>query len=365
MIARPARADAARSKATAPTPRKAMFESTLLAAVAALATVLQDPVPATPVAPKPAAPAAPASAPGTAKARQEKGPKAPVYDVKADGKADVARAVAAAKKHERRVLVQWGANWCGWCKLLHATSSSDGALAKELLYEYEVVRVDVGQFDKNLDLAESLGAGPEALKKAGIPYLTILDADGKPLANEETSQFELADKSKPAYDTEKLVAFLKKHEAKTTAAADLLAAGLAKAKETGKVLFLDFSAPWCGFCKMLERWSARPDVAPILEKEFVVVTVDTDRSAFGKAMLDRYSNGKSGGIPWFVFLSPEGKALADSNGPQGNVGFPLEPHEIEHFASMLKKVQRALTDEDIAKLRATLVEEDAKRRAPR
>jgi hypothetical protein len=114
---------------------------------------------------------------------------------------------------------------------------------------------------------------------------------------------------------------------------------------------------------MLARWAERSDVAPILGKEFVMATIDTDRDAGGQAMLKEMSHGHNGGIPWFVFLDGDGKPLANSNAPNpkdpagSNVGFPLEDGEIAHFVTMLNAAKRNLDDNDIEKLRATLLDE--------
>ena len=57
--------------------------------------------------------------PGIAEAPEaRKTPALSVYDEAADAKADVAAAVAKAKKEKKRVLVTLGANWCGWCRAL-------------------------------------------------------------------------------------------------------------------------------------------------------------------------------------------------------------------------------------------------------
>jgi thiol-disulfide isomerase/thioredoxin len=82
-----------------------------------------------------------------------------LYDEAADGAAQIDAALARAKLDGKRVLVQWGAEWCGWCHWLNDAFTGNGELARELLYEYEVVHVDIGQFDKHLELAEKLGAG--------------------------------------------------------------------------------------------------------------------------------------------------------------------------------------------------------------
>ena len=39
--------------------------------------------------------------------------KKPVYDEKADAKAQIETALSAAKRENRRVLIQWVRNWCG------------------------------------------------------------------------------------------------------------------------------------------------------------------------------------------------------------------------------------------------------------
>ncbi|MFN9756739.1 MAG: DUF255 domain-containing protein [Planctomycetota bacterium] len=309
-----------------------------------LAAVLCAQEPATAPKPKPAA-------------------AAPVYDEAADARAQIAAAVAIAKRDNQRVLVQWGANWCGWCKWLAGTMQSDEKLARELRYEYQVVHVDVGRFDKHMDVAKELGASWK-----GIPYLTVLDADGKPLTHADTEPFETKVDGKNGHDAGKLLAFLKQHEAKPRVAADVLAAALAQAKKEQKVAFLHFGAPWCGWCHKLEAWMARPEVAARLGKDFVDVKVDEDRMAGGmelkKAQMAAAGPG-DGGIPWFVFLDGDGKQLAHSTGPQGNTGFPYQPAEVAHFVTMLQAVKKNLTDDDIAYLRQSLDDNRAAEEAAR
>ena len=102
---------------------------------------------------------------------------------------------------------------------------------------------------------------------------------------------------------------------------------------------------------------ASKDVASILGREFVTVKIDWDRMK-GARDLVKASNGKDNGLPWFVFLDGEGNSLIDSIAPKtGNVGFPAKAEEYAHFKTMLDKVKRHLTDEDVAKLIKSL--EDA------
>jgi thiol:disulfide interchange protein len=273
-----------------------------------------------------------------------KKPAKPVYDEAADARAQIKSALAKAKKNNRRVLVQWGGNWCPWCIKLHECFEKNAEVKKDLSYEYDVVNVDIGKFDKNMDLAKELGAD---FKAAGVPFLTVLDAEGKPLAQQETGPLEKGS----VHDPEKVLAFLTKHHAPARDADAILKAGLQQARAENKLVFLHFGAPWCVWCHRLEDWMARPEVASTLDKRFIDIKVDQDRDTGGKELLKKYCSADEG-IPWFVFLDAEGKVLTDSNGSKGNVGFPAKPEEIEHFAAMLKKA--GLPNPEIAALTSSL-----------
>lgn len=293
----------------------------------------------------PAAPAAPAGAKQNAKPKAER-----VYDDTADAAKEIDAALARARREHTRVLIQWGANWCGWCTKLHATCTKDKDIAKELRDEYEVVLVDIGQFDRNMELAARLGA---KLKENGVPFLTILGEDGAPVANQETGSLE--DAATKSHDPAKVMALLKSHEAPRLKAGEVLAAGVAKAKAEDKLVFLHFGAPWCGWCHRLEDWMAKPEIAAVLSKAFVAVKVDTDRMEGGQALLVAESKGKNGGIPWCEILDGEGKAIVDSNAPEsGNIGFPAKPDEIAWFAKMLERAGPRLSADDVALLARSL-----------
>ncbi len=108
------------------------------------------------------------------------------YDESADAGADIERARAQAAAAGKRVLVVFGANWCGDCRVLD-TSMKQGRLKALLDGRFVVVKVDVGRFDRNVDIAQRYGV---PLKK-GIPTVAVLAADGS--ASFVTSGGELAD----------------------------------------------------------------------------------------------------------------------------------------------------------------------------
>ena len=114
---------------------------------------------------------------------------APAYDEAADARADVQRALADAAQARVPVLVVFGANWCGDCKVLDM-SFKEGAAAPLMAKRFRVVKVDVGRFDRNLDIAQAYGVP----LKSGIPSVAVLSAQGKVVY--ATKAGELADARK-------------------------------------------------------------------------------------------------------------------------------------------------------------------------
>ncbi len=92
----------------------------------------------------------------------------PVYDESADASAQVAQALAKAKSDNKQVLIVFGANWCGDCKMLDGEFKKP-ALKALLDKNYVIVKVDVNRFNKNLDVVKPYG---EVIKK-GIPSIVI------------------------------------------------------------------------------------------------------------------------------------------------------------------------------------------------
>lgn len=271
-----------------------------------------------------------------------------IYDEQADAREQIAAALKHAKKENRRVLIQWGANWCGWCHLLHDTYKKDKAVRRKLLYEYDLVLIDVGRFDKNVELAAEYEAD---FKKHGLPYLTVLDADGNAIANQETGSLEAKGEGAKGHDPKAVLDFLTAYQAPYLGAESILATGLKTAKEEDKLVFLHFGAPWCGWCRRLEDWMSDETVAAILSKHFVDVKIDVDRTLHGNEMKDRMTKGESGGIPWYAFLDAEGKIVVDSTLPEkGNIGYPYTNEEIATFMKVIQEAARTLSDDDIKRL---------------
>jgi len=123
--------------------------------------------------------------PRTAVAQSEFHVNRDLYSESADASADIAAAVKAARAGHKRILLEFGGNWCADCQLLdyyYRQSPNAELLAKH----YVVVRVDIGHMDHNMDVASRYHV-PVA---KGVPALAVLDSSGKLLYAERDKEFE-------------------------------------------------------------------------------------------------------------------------------------------------------------------------------
>jgi thiol:disulfide interchange protein len=110
-----------------------------------------------------------------------------LYSETADAKAEIAAAEVAARQGHKRILLEFGANWCGDCQVLDYYYQQPPN-AELLAKYYVVVRVEIGHMDHNIDIAEKYGV---PIRK-GVPALAVLNAAGKVLYAEEPKEFEHA-----------------------------------------------------------------------------------------------------------------------------------------------------------------------------
>ena len=108
------------------------------------------------------------------------------YNEAADTKAEVRQALVAASATNKPVLLIFGANWCADCRALDTALKTE-TNADLMTREFKVVKIDVGRFDRNLDIAAAYG-NPI---KQGIPAAVVLSADNRVLY--ATRADELAD----------------------------------------------------------------------------------------------------------------------------------------------------------------------------
>jgi len=130
-----------------------------------------------------------------------------LYPPSSEAAPGLAAALARAKASDRLVLVDFGANWCVWCRGLSHVFHHNDAIRELLRARYEVTYVNVEQFEANLDLAERLGV--RGMQDTGIPILVILKPDGSVVERKDAGDFERRDGS--GYSEEAVLRFLEKH----------------------------------------------------------------------------------------------------------------------------------------------------------
>ncbi len=113
--------------------------------------------------------------------------KKDLYPADADAKKEIDEALKQAVADHKRVLLVFGGNWCYDCHVLDRAlhEGAAGQVAKE---SFLLVHVDVGEFDKNLDLVKKYKT---SLDK-GVPAVVILSADGSVLYGSNDGEFEAA-----------------------------------------------------------------------------------------------------------------------------------------------------------------------------
>ncbi|MFO1436537.1 MAG: thioredoxin family protein [Gammaproteobacteria bacterium] len=97
------------------------------------------------------------------------------YDESANALADIKQALKAASAEKKNVIAIFGANWCPYCRAL--AKALAGEAGRKLEQKFVIVKVNVGQFDTNMDLVQSYG-NPLG---DGLPGAAVIGADDKTL----------------------------------------------------------------------------------------------------------------------------------------------------------------------------------------
>lgn len=98
----------------------------------------------------------------------------------------------------------------------------------------------------------------------------------------------------------------------------------------------------------LEEFLAHQEVKALLEKDYVLLSLDSGKHKNSKPVLAKLRGARGGGIPWMTILDADGKELVSGDEPtKGNIGCPCDPHEIAWFRKMLEQTKARLQPADL------------------
>ena len=108
-----------------------------------------------------------------------------IYPDPDQAKAELTAALAAAAANHKRVIVDFGGNWCTDCHVLDRYFH-DSANAPILQANFILVHINIGRMDENLDIAERY----QIPLRKGVPALAVLGEKGELLYSQRTGEFE-------------------------------------------------------------------------------------------------------------------------------------------------------------------------------
>ncbi len=109
---------------------------------------------------------------------------ADIYPDPTQAQPDLTAALQTADATHRRILIDFGGNWCPDCHALDLYFH-DPVNKPILEANYVLVHVNIGRWDKNTDIAERY----QIPIHNGVPALAVLDSKGKLIYSQATGQF--------------------------------------------------------------------------------------------------------------------------------------------------------------------------------
>lgn len=108
-----------------------------------------------------------------------------IYGDPAQTHAELREALAKAAHEHKRVILDFGGNWCGDCQVLdiYFHQEPNASLLRD---HYVLVDVNIGRYDQNTDIADKYAIP----LKRGVPALAVLDSHGTLLYSQKTGEFE-------------------------------------------------------------------------------------------------------------------------------------------------------------------------------
>lgn len=114
---------------------------------------------------------------------------------------DLQAAILKADKENKRIILDVGGEWCGWCRQMDAFIEKNAELKKMQTANFVWVKVNMSEENEN---KEFLANYP---KVSGYPHLFVLEKDGTLLKSKDTSELEQGE----SYNLQKFTDFLSEY----------------------------------------------------------------------------------------------------------------------------------------------------------
>jgi thiol:disulfide interchange protein len=108
-----------------------------------------------------------------------------IYPPPEQASADIAAALKSAAASHKRVILDFGGNWCTDCHVLDLYFH-DATNRPLLTANYVLVHINIGHMDANVDITKHYRV---PLNK-GVPAIAVLNARGKLLYSQKSGEFE-------------------------------------------------------------------------------------------------------------------------------------------------------------------------------
>lgn len=193
-----------------------------------------------------------------------------------------------------------------------------------------------------IELEKSAGDGLDFI------ILIILDEREQPAARTTADKLSTGGR----LDPQRLIAFLHEHPVQLPDAEQLLADALDRARREQKRVLIQQSGDDTR-CRRLSEYL--DDQRALIGKDYIHITLD-HRFPHADAVMGRLRPAKDRSVPWMAILDADGRPLVTSDGPRGNIAFPVTPAGRTHFGQMLRQTARRLTTAEIESLLGMLKE---------
>ena len=108
-----------------------------------------------------------------------------IYPEPSQAKADIDAALKTAAASHKRVLLDFGGDWCGDCQVLdiYFHNPENRPILES---NFVLVHINIGHMDENTDIADRYHVPLDR----GVPALAVLSEQGKLLYSQKSGEFE-------------------------------------------------------------------------------------------------------------------------------------------------------------------------------